>query len=142
MIVKEVMTTNPEIVKTADTVTQAAAVMKNVNIGVVPVFEGEDAVGVLTDRDITVRVVAEGKDPGGLKVSDIMTRDVLACNENADVYETAKIMKQRQVRRLLVKNDQGKVVGMVSLGDLATKIDEKTSGEVLEEISKPARPER
>ncbi len=142
MIIKEIMTANPEIVKTQDTVTQAAAVMKKVNIGVVPVFEGDDAVGVLTDRDIAVRVVAEGKDPVGLKVSDIMTRDVQTCNENTDIREAAKVMKQKQVRRLLVKNDQGKVVGMVSLGDLATMIDEKTSGEVLEAISKPARPER
>jgi CBS domain-containing protein len=142
MLIKEIMTPNPEIVRFEDPVIKAAKVMKEINVGAIPIFDGEDAVGLVTDRDITIRLVAEGRDPKTLKVGDIMSSEVITCKDNADAQEAAKIMKQKNVRRLLVKNEQNKIVGLVTLGDLATSIGKEVSGDVLQEISKPARPER
>lgn len=142
MNVRDVMTPNPEMIQSSDTVQKAAELMKDIDVGIVPVFEGDSVVGMLTDRDITVRLVAEGKDPTSAKAGDIMTKDVISCTEDTDAQEAAKIMEDKQIRRLLVTDSQGRVSGVVSLGDLAVSLSQETAGEVIKEVSQPSKPER
>ena len=123
MKVKDVMTQNPEAIRSDDMVVKAAEVMRNIDVGVVPVFEGDKAVGILTDRDIVVRLVAENKDPESTKAAEIMSQDVVSCSDDTDAREAAGMMEEKKLRRLLVKNDQDKVVGVVSLGDLAVSLE-------------------
>ena len=85
--------------------------MRDKNIGVIPIFEGGEPVGMLTDRDIALRVVAEGRDPSTVRVSDVMTPDVVFCYEDQDIEDAVDIMEQRKIRRLLVKNFKDEVVG-------------------------------
>lgn len=142
MQVKEVMTRDPEKIRPSDPVKKAAELMKQLNVGAVPVVEGDKAVGILTDRDIALRVVAEGKDASATQAGDIMSREVITCSEIVDAIEAAKTMTQKQIRRLLVNDDQGKIVGIVSLGDLATSINTTAAGEVIREVSQPSEPAR
>jgi len=142
MKVKDVMTQNPEAIRSDDMVVKAAEVMRNIDVGVVPVFEGDKAVGILTDRDIVVRLVAENKDPESTKAAEIMSQDVVSCSDDTDAREAAGMMEEKKLRRLLVKNDQDKVVGVVSLGDLAVSLNKEAAGEVIQEVSKPAQPDR
>lgn len=142
MQVKELMTRNPEKIRASDPVKKAAEMMKHLNVGAVPVVDGDKAVGILTDRDIAVRVVAEGKDTSATKAGDIMSSEVISCSEIVDAIEAAKTMIQKQVRRLVVNDDQGRIVGIVSLGDLATSINTTAAGEVIREVSQPSEPAR
>ncbi len=142
MQVFEAMT--PDVVRVAPDVTlmEAARAMKDLDIGPLPVCEGERLLGMVTDRDITVRATAEGRDPRETPVSDIMTMDVVCCHEADDIRAAAKLMQDAQLRRLLVVNDDGKLVGIVSLGDLILQTgDEKLAGRTLEKVSEPAEGE-
>src|SRR5207253_6125561 len=95
--------------------------------------------GMLTDRDIAVRAVAEGKDPAACKVRDAMTPDVVYCYDDQPVEEAERVMKEKQIRRLLVLNRDKRLVGIVSLGDLAVRTgDREQVGEVLHQVSEPA----
>jgi CBS domain-containing protein len=108
-----------------------------------PVCDRDRLVGMLTDRDIAVRAVAEGYDPWTDHVKDAMTPDIVYCFEDQDVKEAAQLMKEKQIRRLVVLNRDKRLVGIVSLGDLAVDTgDEKLAGETLEQISEPAAPRR
>jgi CBS domain-containing protein len=139
MKIKDVMTRAVETVRPDQTLQEAAAKMKSLDVGPMPVTEGDRLVGMLTDRDIVVRGVAEGRDSRTSKVRDAMTSDVVCCKEDDDVKEAAKQMKDRQIRRLVVVDAQQRVAGIVSLGDIAVDTsDEKMSGRVLEEVSKPS----
>src|ERR1700736_5017930 len=120
MLVKEIMTRNVEVVSPGDTLEQAARKMEELNIGPLPVCEGNRVVGILTDRDITVRATAAGCDPKTTLVSEAMSHDVISCHEDQDVSEAAAIMKEHQIRRLLVMSRTDDLVGIVSLADLAT----------------------
>jgi len=140
MKIFETMTRNPEIIHANDPVKKAAKLMKDLNVGAVPVFEGDDAVGMITDRDITIRLVSEGKDLS-TRCKEIMTPDPVICPEDADAVEALQLMEQKKIRRLLVKDDRNKVVGVVSLGDLAIRLGRDAAGEALREVSKPAEPE-
>jgi CBS domain-containing protein len=113
--------------------------MKNLNVGVLPVCGDNDRlVGMITDRDIVVRAVAEGCDPRTITVKEVMSPDVLWCFEDQDVKEAAQLMRENQVRRLVVLNHDKRLVGIVSLGDLAVETgDEKLSGSTLEQVSLP-----
>src|SRR3954470_9668040 len=138
MIVKDMMTHNIEVVSPGDTLEQAARKMEELDVGPLPVCEGKRVVGMLTDRDITVRATAAGCDPKETLVSDTMSQDVICCYEDQDVQEAARLMKEKQVRRLLVMNRADELVGIVSLGDLATEAgDQGQSGEVLKKVSEP-----
>ncbi len=141
MKISEIVTRNLETTHANDPVEKAARIMKDFNVGAVPVFEGDNAIGILTDRDIAIRVVAEGKDIN-TRVKEIMTSGIIACPEHADAIEALQMMEQKKVRRLLVKNDRNAIVGVVSLGDIAVKLGKDAAGEALREISKPAEPER
>lgn len=142
MKVSDVMTRNPACARSDDSVKKAAEIMKEINVGAVPVLEGDTAVGILTDRDITVRLIAEGRDPQQTRIGDIMSSNPVACDENTDVQDALQLMSDKQLRRVLVKDSQDKVTGVVSLGDLAVKLGKKPSGDALKDISEPARPER
>ncbi len=138
MLVKDIMTSNPEVVSPGDTLEQAARKMELLNVGPLPVCEGIRLVGMLTDRDITVRATAAGCNPKTTLVSDTMSQDLVCCHEDDDVRDAARLMKEKQVRRLPVLNRAGDLVGIVALADLATEAGEQGQpGEVLEEVSRP-----
>ncbi|MBU3191105.1 CBS domain-containing protein [Clostridium bowmanii] len=138
MKISEIMTKDVVSLSVDDTVKHAAELMKEHNIGSLPVNTGEKVVGIITDRDIILRCVAEGKDLKVQKVREIMTTNPVVANENLNVDDAARIMSERQIRRLpVIENNT--LVGMVSLGDLA--VEPKLRGEaagVLSEISIPS----
>ena len=143
MNVDSVMTREVAVVGPTDSVRAAADVLKRLNIGSAPVCNGRSLVGMITDRDIAVRAVAEGRDPLNTPVEQVMTRDVVYCFEDQDVQEVADAMAASQVRRMPILNRQHELVGIVSLGDLAVDLaDDELTGEVLEEVSQPSRPQR
>ena len=134
MNVREVMTTNPRCVSPNDSIQIAARIMKEEDTGVVPIVDNGRAVGVVTDRDIVIRAVADGA-AANKPVSEIATRDIVCATPDMSTKEATKIMGERQVRRLpVVENDR--LVGIVSLGDIAVKeAKDSRTGETLEEIS-------
>ena len=133
--VSDVMTESPKTVSPDDTVVDAAKAMAENDFGAIPVVDGDELTGILTDRDITVRVVAEGKDPSDVKVGDIATTGDLATVEpDSSIDEAVKAMKEKDVRRVVV-TEGAKPVGIVSLGDLAAKVNEDS---VLGDISEAA----
>ncbi len=133
MQISEIMHKGVSSVQVNETIKNVAALMKSEDIGSVPVYENGKPVGFVTDRDIVVSCVAEGH-PLDHPVSDAMTREVISVKENADVMEASKLMKDKQVSRLLVVDKNQKPVGIVSLQDLTKFNDEDLSGEVISEI--------
>jgi CBS domain-containing protein len=143
MRIREIMTPRVEVIHPDATLEAAAGKMKRLDVGPLPVCDGERLVGMLTDRDITVRATSEGRDPRTTRVRDIMTEEVFFCFDDQDVREAAEIMQRAQIRRLPVVNRDKRLVGIVALGDLAVQTgDEELAGEVLEEVSEPAEPRR
>jgi CBS domain-containing protein len=143
MQVKEVMTRGVECVRPTDTLEAAAARMKSLDVGVLPVCGDQDRlVGMITDRDVTVRATAEGEGPRNVHVKDIMTPEVFYCFEDDDTNEAARQMKDKQVRRLVVLNRDKRLTGIVSLGDLAVEGDRGQAAEALSGVSEPAVPRR
>ena len=141
MKVSEIITPNPEVIRPDAVLVEAAQRMNYLDIGMLPVCDGQRLVGMITDRDITVRGVAQGYDPKIACVRDVMTDEVLYCFEDEDVKEVAQKMEEKQVRRLPVLNRDKRLVGIVSLGDLAVRTGkEKLAGEVLERVSEPGHP--
>jgi CBS domain-containing protein len=141
MKVRDVMTRGAECVRPTDSLQEAAQKMRNFDVGPLPVCEGDHLVGMITDRDITVRATAEALPPGLGRVRDVMTPDVVSCFEDQDVQEAARLMQEHQVRRLVVLSRDKRLVGIVSLGDLAVETgDEKLAGRTLEQVSEPTSP--
>jgi CBS domain-containing protein len=140
--ISEVMTRDIEFIHESDTIAETARKMKELNVGIMPVFDENRLAGVITDRDITIRGVAQGLDPQSTRVGQIMTKDVVSCVEDDDASEAVKTMQINKIRRLIVRDDQNKVVGIVSLGDLAVNLNECLVGEALRDVSEPARPFR
>jgi len=139
--VSEVMTRGVEVIRPNDTLKGAAQMMGELNVGALPVCEGGDLIGMITDRDITVRAVSDGMDPTESRVSEVMTAQAYSCTEEQTAEEVMTQMGDLQVRRLPVVDREGQVVGIVSLGDLATR----QSGHIdnaLREISTPSEPDR
>ena len=140
MLLREMMTANIEEIAADATLMQAAEKMKRLNIGAIPVRENDRLVGMITDRDIAVRAVAEGRDPKEVPVSEAMSRDICFCYEDETVESAAKVMEEKQIRRLAVFDRSERAIGMVSLGDLAVRNhDNQLSGQVLERVSKPSQ---
>lgn len=138
MKVQEIMTKGTECVSPSSSLQEAAQKMRNLDVGPLPVCENDRLVGMITDRDITVRAVAEGCDSKRTTVKQVMTPDVVYCYEDQDVQEAARLMQENQIRRLLVINKDKRLVGIVSLGDLAVETgDERLAGETLEQVSQP-----
>ena len=135
--VQDVMTTNPTSVVSDNPVVEAARIMKEKDVGIVPVVEGGRLVGTVTDRDIAVRVVAEGKDPQSVRVREIASTDVVTVDPQQDLDEALRLMASHQVRRLPVVEEGGKLVGIVAQADVAREANDKQTGELVEEISQP-----
>ena len=144
MRVSDVMTRNVECVRPDDSLQAAARKMRDLDVGPLPVCGDNDKLaGMITDRDITVRAVAEGWNPAEHRVREAMTDQVIYCQDDQDVEEASRMMQERQVRRLMVLNRDKRLVGIVSLGDLAVKAhDDRPSKESLERVSEPAQPRR
>jgi len=143
MLVKEVMTRSAQCIGPDATLQEAAEKMKSLDVGALPVCDNDRLSGMLTDRDIAVRSVCEGHDTRTKRVRDAMTAGVIWCNEDQDVADAARLMKEKQIRRLPVLNQDKRLVGIISLGDLAVETgDERLAGNTLEAVSDPNRPQR
>ena len=133
--IKDVMTSNPCSIDAEKSVAYAAKMMRDEDVGLAPIVEGDKLIGMLTDRDIAIRVVAEGKDPGQVKVRDVASKQVVTIDPQQDLAEALRIMAKHQVRRLPVVEEDGKLVGVVAQADVAREGDEKKTGTLVEEIS-------
>jgi len=143
MRVSEVMTKGAECTHPDATVREAAVRMQSLDVGSLPVCENDRLIGMVTDRDMTVRTTAAGADPNDARVRDAMTPQIHFCFEDEDVADAARLMKEKQIRRLPVLNNEKRMVGIVSLGDLAVETqDEQLAGNTLEAVSEPAEPRR
>jgi len=138
---QDIMTSNVVTVSPQQTVEEAAQIMSQYNIGSVPVVQNGQCVGIVTDRDITLRTTAKGQTAQSTKVESIMSRNVITGTLQMDVHEAADLMTQNQIRRLPVVDDNNQLRGIVALGDLAVKdIYEDEAGDALSNISKPSSP--
>lgn len=138
MKLSEIMTGKVEVIGPDATLEECARKMRDADIGAIPVCDGDKVRGIVTDRDIAVRAVAEGEDPKTSRVSDVMTEKVSWCFEDQDVEDAARLMRDRQVRRIVVIDRKKKLCGIVALGDLAVRgHDEHTEAQVLEGVSSP-----
>ena len=136
MTVREVMTTRPECIAPTATVQEAASRMKSLDVGSLPVCDNDRLVGVITDRDIALRSVAEGHDPSRDNVREAMSPGIIYCFDDQDAREAAELMGEKQIRRLPVLDRNKQLVGIVSLGDLAVEgRDDRMSGDALKHIS-------
>jgi CBS domain-containing protein len=143
MQLRDVMTPNVEVVRPNASLQEAAALMRDLDVGSLPVCDGTRLHGMVTDRDITIRATATGRDPRQTPVREVMTPDLFYCFEDQPVEEAASLMEAHQIRRLPILNRQKDLVGIVSLGDLAVDTgDEELVGKVLEEVSEPTQPQR
>jgi CBS domain-containing protein len=136
MKIKDVMTRSVDIVTPTTKLAQAARIMRDHDVGMLPVGEGDRLVGSLTDRDIVVRAVAQGKAPDSTDVAAAMTSEVLYCFDDQSVEEVAANMGEKQVRRLPVVDRDKKLVGIVSLGDISLGAPGKAASEALERVSR------
>jgi len=136
MKVSEVMTRDVETVRPDEPVQQAASFMLSADAGSIPVIDGDRLIGMITDRDIAVRGVAKGYGPD-TPVRELMTDDIVCVREEDDVDEVASKMSQAQVRRLPVIDENQRLCGIVSLGDLSREADEESANEALEGVSEP-----
>jgi CBS domain-containing protein len=134
--IREVMTSKLCSIDTDKSVAYAAKMMRDEDVGIAPIVEGDRLVGVLTDRDIAVRVVAEGRDPEQVKVTEVASRDVVTLDPQQDLDEALRLMARHQVRRLPVVEEDGRLVGVVAQADVAQEGDDRQTGEVVEQISR------
>jgi CBS domain-containing protein len=135
------MTDRPRAVTPETTISEAAQLMKNDEIGSLPILEGEQLTGMVTDRDIVIRAIAEGKDPRGMPVREVASRELVTVHADEDLSSALQLMASQQVRRLPVVDDDGRLVGILAQADVALEAKEKAVGEMVEEISKsPAGP--
>jgi CBS domain-containing protein len=137
--ISDIMTRDVKVISPDGNVQQAAQMMRDEDIGAVPVCNGKKLVGMITDRDIVIRTLADGKSPADAKVSDVMTDDVFWCFEDQTVGEVLQQMGDQQIRRIPVVNRDKELCGIVALGDLATRANADTD-ETLEDISAPVPP--
>jgi CBS domain-containing protein len=137
MKLKEIMTRNVEAISSDSSLVEAANKMARLDIGFLPVLDGDGISGVVTDRDIVVRAIATGRDASSTKVSEILTGSAEILSEDQEAQDAAKLMKDKQIRRVLVADDSGAYVGVVSLGDLAVEGHEPDlCGEAMEKVCK------
>lgn len=139
--IRDVMTPNPATVSDKDSIRDVARIMKDEDTGVVPVCDsGKKIIGLVTDRDIVVRLIADGKDPMNARVNDVMTKSIRKVHENATVDDVLTLMSNSEIRRVPVVNRNDELVGIVSIGDISIETKERDKvGDALNEISE-ARP--
>jgi CBS domain-containing protein len=139
MKVSEIMSRHVECIERDASIKDAAEKMRSLDIGFLPVCDEGKVIGTLTDRDITIRHVADGQNPYRVKARDIMTPDALCCFEDHDVEEVARYMQEHEVRRVLIYGRNDELVGVVSLGDLSKAAGEEClAGETLKDIAEAA----
>src|SRR4030095_13404630 len=140
MKLKEILTKDPQVISPEAMICEAARLMKQCDIGMLPVCDGERLVGAITDRDLAVRAVAGGHDPLKTKVKDVMTAGICWCFEDQSLEEVAKLMEEKQIRRIAVLNRNKRLVGIASLGDFALRYkNEHLTEEILECVSQRAQ---
>jgi CBS domain-containing protein len=139
---QEIMTEQPVCCAPEDNVQRAAHLMKNQNVGALPVCDREGSnrlVGMLTDRDITLKVVAAGRDPARTQIGEVMSQEIFSCAPGDDIENAIMIMERQQVRRVPVVDQDGRIVGIIAQADIATRLRApETTAEVLSEVSKPS----
>lgn len=133
--IRELMTENPKTVSSDATVVEAARVMRDGDVGLVPVVDGDRLVGTVTDRDIAIRVVAEERDPNTTTVRETASTDPVTIDPEQDLDEALRLMAQHQVRRLPVVEEDGRLVGIVAQADVARHGEDRETGQVVEQIS-------
>jgi CBS domain-containing protein len=133
--IRDLMTVKPRTVKRGDTIVDAAKLMRGEDAGIAPVVDGDRLVGVITDRDIAIRIVAEGKDPTATKVEEIASTSLITVDPQQNLDEALRLMAQHQVRRLPVVEEDGKLIGIVAQADIARAADAARTGQVVEQIS-------
>jgi CBS domain-containing protein len=134
--IRDVMTKNPCAIDADKPVAYAAKMMRDEDVGLAPIVEGQKLIGTLTDRDIAIRVVAEGKDPQTTIVREVATTRFVTIDSDQDLDEALRLMADNQVRRLPVLDQDGKLAGIVAQADIARHASDEQTGEVVEEISK------
>lgn len=141
MQLRDIMTHDVQVIPPEASLKDAAREMKSQDVGALPVCRNDKLIGLITDRDIAVRAIAEGKNPDACCVSEAMTPGLIYCYEDDDVQKAMNLMEQRQIRRLPVMDHNQRLVGVVSLGDLATRQqNDRISGQVLQQVSQPSQP--
>jgi len=138
MRLSDILTHQVETIPPTASIKEAAQRMRSMDVGALPVCDGQRLLGMVTDRDLTIRMMAEGRDPVATPVSEAMSPDVRYCFADQDVKEAARIMQQEQIRRLPVVDREKHLIGIVSLGDLAVAGDDRLSGDTLQTISEPS----
>ena len=133
--IRDAMTSNPKSVETSSPIIEAARLMKSEDVGSIPVTEGDRLVGIVTDRDVAIRVVAEGKDVQSVTVGEIASRDLVTVDPQQDLDEALRLMAQHQVRRLPVVEEDGRLVGILAQADVAQQGDDTKTGQMVEQIS-------
>jgi CBS domain-containing protein len=139
MQAKDIMTGNVECIPPGMLVADAAMRMRFLDVGFLPICENDRLVGTLTDRDIVLRGVAEGKDLKTCRARDLMTADVFWCYEDQTADEIAEYMAEKEIRRVLVLDGNRRLAGVISIGDLAKRCDEQRTGETIKEIAAAPR---
>jgi CBS domain-containing protein len=134
--IREVMTSDPRSLESGSTVMEAARLMRDEDAGSIPIVEGEKLVGTVTDRDIAIRVVAEGREPESVTVGEIASRELVTIDPQQDLDEALRLMARHQVRRLPVVEEDGKLVGIVAQADIAEHASDSRTGQLVEDISK------
>ena len=134
--IRDVMTSNPKSVEPSTPVQEVARLMRDQDVGPIPIVENGSVTGIVTDRDIVLKVVAEGKDPSSATVKEIASRDLITVDPEQTLDEALRLMAKHQVRRLPVCEEDGRLVGIVAQADIARTGDDQRTGEVVEEISK------
>jgi CBS domain-containing protein len=135
----DVMTTNPVCAQAEDTVVSVAQLMKEQDVGPIPIVDDvttKRLQGIVTDRDLAMKVVAEGRDPNNTRVREVMTTDVVTVSQDDDIQTALEAMSQHQLRRILVVDDKENLVGIIAQADIATRMNKpEQTGEVVKEIS-------
>ena len=134
--VRDVMTERPRCVTLETPISEVAQLMESEDIGSLPVLEGDQLAGMITDRDIVVRAVAKGKDPRGMPAREVASRELVTVYAEDDLSNALKKMASEQIRRLPVVDEDNRLVGVLAQADVALEAKEKTVGEMVEEISK------
>ena len=137
MQLSQILTRDVQTLDPNATVREAAQRMRSLDVGSMPVCDGSRLLGMITDRDITIRAIADGRDPARTAVREAMTPDVQCVFDDDDIAKAAQIMEERQIRRLPVVSREKRLVGIVSLGDIARAGNDRLSGEALQQISDP-----
>ncbi len=135
MKVKEAMHKGAEWVEATTPVVTLAARMRDLDVGAIPIGENDRLIGMVTDRDITIRSVAAGKDASKLTARDVMSKGIVFCRDTEDIEDAVRIMEQKCIRRLPVLDDNKRMVGMLSLGDVAHGASHEIAGETLTAVS-------